>query len=93
MSPSYYKRRREKVLERSRKGVLARERKRLERAEVCGAWRRVATVLLVVHAAPDGRHVAMRTVLPQAGAWERSGCERAVRAALAKALWKGGRRA
>jgi hypothetical protein len=32
MSPNYYKRRRIKLLERSRKGVLARERKRLEAA-------------------------------------------------------------
>lgn len=85
-SPNYRKRRRERLLQRSRLGVQARERKRLERANEFGSWRRVATVLLVVHAAPDGRHMAINAV-HGAGEWMRCGSERAVRAALARALW------
>lgn len=46
MSPSYRKRLRQKHLERSRKGVLARERKRMERAagEPVREWARVRRI-------------------------------------------------
>lgn len=94
MSPSYYRRRREKLIERARLGVTARERRRLERGRECEGWRRVRTALIVVHAAPDGRSVGVQ-VFGHA-TWERCGSERAVRGALARLLWgeregKGGR--
>ena len=72
--------------QKSRLGVLARERARRQRAEECGDWRRVATLVLVVTAASDGRSVGL---LASGGSspWERCGTERAVRAALARMLW------
>ena len=85
MSPNYRKYRRERQLRRSRAGVEARERKRLERAATDPGWRRVATLLLIVEAAPDGQHIALN-VHGQRD-WYRCGSERAVRGALEKMMW------
>ncbi len=86
MSPTYRKRRRDRLLKASRAGVAARERIRRERAEGAGEWARVATVVLQVNAAPDGRTVAVR-VCHGRGEWEVCGSERAVRGRLAGFLW------
>ena len=48
------------------------------RAEECGVWSRVATLVLVVSAAPDGRSVGI-WACGGAGSWQRCGSERAVR--------------
>jgi hypothetical protein len=74
--------------ERSRKGVAARERERRDRAVACGGWARVRSVLLVIHAAPDGRSIALR-YSDGAGEWMRCGSVRAVRGALARLIWAG----
>ncbi len=87
MSPTYRKRRRERLLKASRAGVAARERIRMELAAVAGEWTRVATVVLQVNAAPDGRTVAVRACHGR-GEWEVCGSERAVRGRLAGWLWK-----
>jgi len=91
VSPTMRKCLRERRLRRSVAGVAGRARKRAAFNAESAGWRRVATVLLVVHAAPDGRHMGLRTVLPGLGAWERCGTERAVRGALARELWGLGR--
>ena len=80
------KRRSEIQKAKSQAGVLARERNRMLRAEECGVWSRVATLVLVVSAAPDGRSVGI-WACGGAGSWQRCGSERAVRGALAKILW------
>jgi hypothetical protein len=85
MSPTYRKRRRQRLLQRSRKGVVARERKRMAEAETDPQWRRVWTGIVTVDAAPDGRHVALRAHGHRE--WFRCGSERAVRGALARLLW------
>lgn len=69
----------------------AKERKRLSRADECGAWPRVRSVLLVINAAPDGRTMALR-YSDGSGEWHRCGSERAVRGALARLMWRGLRR-
>ena len=64
----------------------AKERKRLAAAAEMPAWRRVGTLLIVVHAAPDGRAVAVQAHGRRD--WFRCGSERAVRGALARMLWR-----
>jgi hypothetical protein len=86
MSPNYYKRLKERRLQRSMAGVRARERKRMERNADCENWKRVRTLILVVHAAPDGRHIALQA--HGRDTWHRCGSERSVRGALAKILWE-----
>ena len=83
MSPTYRKSRRAKLLERSRKGVEARERKRLAFDPDRESWRVVRTFLCRLWAAPDGRTVAIYVD----GMMVRCGSERAVRAALAKMIY------
>jgi len=85
-SPTYRKARRERMLRASRAGVAARERNRLSRASDCGEWKRVATMVLLVNAAPDGRHVAVKA--SGRNDWHRCGSERAVRGALAGIIWR-----
>jgi hypothetical protein len=85
MSPNYYKRKHAKQIAKSRKGVVARERNRLARATECGTWQRVKTVILIVTASPDGKHIGLAAVnSPQ---WYRCGSERAVTAAARKLIW------
>jgi hypothetical protein len=86
VSPTYRKRRRERLLKASRAGVAARERIRMERVAEAGEWTRVATVVLQVNAAPDGRTVAIRACHGR-GEWSVCGSERAVRGRLAGFLW------
>lgn len=86
MSPTYRKRRRDRQIERSRKGVAARERIRQERMKDCPGWRRCFTLLVVGHASPDGRHLALNA--HGTPVWYRCGSERAVRAALAGMMWR-----
>lgn len=85
MSPNYLKCKREKQLAKSRAGVMARERNRSAMAATDPGWRRVATMMLIVEAAPDGRHVAIHAHGQRD--WHRCGSDRAVRVALAKMLW------
>ena len=87
MSPNYRKRRREKQLHKSRAGVLARERKRLAFDPDRENWRVVRTCLMRVWAGPDGRSMAIYID----GTMFRRGSERAVRGALARALWGKGK--
>ena len=90
MSPTYHKQRHERRLRSSRAGVLQREANRCERNKDCEGWKRVGTFLVVVHAAPDGRTIAIQA--HGCETWYRCGSERAVRGALARMLWnkKGG---
>lgn len=87
-SPTYRKRRRAKLLRRSRLGVQARERQRTQSLREAPGWRRVATVILTVDAAPDGRHIEIEAH-GGSGSWRRCGSERAVRGALTRMLWEG----
>lgn len=66
----------------------AKERKRIATAAECEGWKRVGMFLVVVHAAPDGKSVALQA--HGCETWERCGSERAVRGALARMLWKTG---
>jgi len=87
MSPTYRKRRRERMLARSRAGVAARERIRAEAQRDAPGWQHVRTVWLSVYAAPDGRHIELHAA-SERGQWARCGSERAVRGALAEMLWR-----
>jgi hypothetical protein len=62
----------------------AKERKRL--ANNLGEWRRVFSLLIVGHVAPDGRTLALQA--HNCKTWYRCGSERAVRGALAKMMWE-----
>jgi hypothetical protein len=62
----------------------AKERKRLAATADCEGWKRVGTFLLVVHAGPDGRTMALQA--HGCDRWYRCGSERAVRGALARML-------
>ena len=87
MSPTYRKRRRERLLRASRAGVAAREQKRQAAMAHEPGWRMVRSVWLEVWAAPDGRRVELHAA-SELGSWRRCGCERAVRGALADILWR-----
>lgn len=80
------KARRERVLCRCAGMRAAKERKRLDRAKECEGWKRVGTFLVVVHAGPDGRTMAIQA--HGCDTWTRCGSERAVRGALARMLWE-----
>ena len=80
------KRRRNSVLLRCAAMRAARERKRIASVDACDGWRRVCSALIVVHAAPDGKHIALR-YSDGHGTWSQCGSERAVRATLARLLW------
>ena len=84
MSPSYYNRKRDKQLEKSLKGVAARQAKRLAANPV--EWRRVFALLVVGHASPDGRTLALQA--HGCADWHKCGSERAVRGALAKMMFR-----
>jgi hypothetical protein len=86
-SPTYRKRRRERLLRASRAGVAARERIRRESCADSGAWPLVRAVWIAVYAAPDGRHIELHAA-SERGHWVRCGSERAVRGALATIIWK-----
>ena len=83
MSPTYYRKSKSKLHDRAMKGVAGRERKRL--ALDPGNWRRVFSLLVVGHASPDGRTLALQAHSTRT--WHRCGSERAVRGALAKMMW------
>lgn len=85
MSPTYRKQRSERRLRSSRAGVRKREQNRSERNKDCEGWKRVGTFLLVVHAAPDGRTMAIQA--HGCERWYRCGSERAVRGALARMIY------
>lgn len=59
MSPTYYKRLRERQLQRSRAGVAGRERKRREALAGAPGWSTRRTLIVGVSVAPDGRHAAL----------------------------------
>ena len=86
-SLTYRKRQRERMLRASLAGVAARERNRMARNADCGEWKRVATLILLVNAAPDGRNVAIQA--SGRTDWHRCGSERAVRGALARMIYAG----
>jgi hypothetical protein len=80
-------RKRKQRVAASRAGVEAKARKRMERAAFAGAWPRVFTFLVVGHAAPDGKTLALAAT-GGTGEWRWCGSERAVRAALARVMWR-----
>ncbi len=85
MSPNYWNRKRDRQLCKSLAGVAARERKRRERTATDPGWSRVATLLVTVDAAPDGRSVALHAHGQRD--WFRCGSERAVRGALVRVIY------
>jgi len=87
VSPTYRKRRRERLLRASRAGVEERERRRAESMRDAPGWRHVRDVWLSVYAAPDGRNVELHAV-SERGQWRRCGSERAVRGAMADIIWR-----
>jgi hypothetical protein len=84
MSPGYYKRLKARRLERSRKGVAARERKRLGETFDGPDWSRVRTMIVGVYAHRDGLRVG---IWIDGKPWK-CGSERAVRGALARVLYR-----
>ena len=86
MAFSAQKRRRGRVLEKCEAMRAAKARRRVELAGVCGGWERVATLVLMVSAAPDGRSIAVRACHGR-GEWQRCGSVRAVRGALTRLIW------
>jgi hypothetical protein len=80
------KKRRDRVLQRCAQMRAAKERRRIERAAGEPEWTRVATALLVVFAAPDGRSIEMRLATGN-GEVVRCGSLRAVRGAISRAVW------
>ena len=91
-SPSYRKRRRERLLRASRAGVAARQRIMQEQGPT---WRVVREITVrdpasgAVHqwtlsCSDEGRHLALCVD----GTWARVGSERTLRALLARAMWK-----
>jgi hypothetical protein len=90
MNPTHRKLRRRNDIQRrkSAAGVAARERLRMERnADLPTRWPLVRSVLLSVYAAPDGRHVAMRSADGRGEVYV-CGSERAARAAVSRMIWR-----
>jgi hypothetical protein len=83
----YRKSRRAIVLQHKRERCAAmraaKERKRL--ANTPEKWERVFTLLVIGHAAPDGRTLALQ--VHNCKTWYRCGSVRAVRGALARMMW------
>lgn len=86
MTSTYLRKRRAKLRERAMKGVAARERLRIERVESVGNWQKIGVLLVAMKAAPDGKHMAI--AVHGRLDWTICGTERAVRSALARAMWK-----
>ena len=80
-SPSYRKRLKERQIAKSRKGVEAKARKRMEAP---GEGWTIHERLLRFAVSPDGRHVSLQ--MPNG--WYRCGSERTIRAKLAKSIWQ-----
>lgn len=80
-SPSYRKRRKERMIERSLKGVEAKAKKRME--EPGEGWT-IREHLLRFAISPDGRHVSLETP----NGWYVCGSERTIRSKLAKSIWR-----
>jgi hypothetical protein len=85
MTRTYYRRIKGRLRERAMKGVAGRERKRREREEAAGNWEPLGVMLVVMRAAPDGRRMAL--AVHERMDWTVCGTERAVRSALARAMW------
>ena len=85
----YRKSRRVMMMERKRARCAAmreaKARKREQQAQTDPGWRRVASLILTVDAAPDGRNIAIYCAGLRE--WYRCGSERAVRGALARMIW------
>jgi hypothetical protein len=84
MSPTYYKRLEQRRLERSRKGVEARERKRLAETFDGPDWVRVRTLIVGVWVHRDVRHVGLWI---DGKPWV-TGSERGMRSRLAKLMYR-----
>lgn len=82
-SPNYRKCRADRQKRKSMAGVAAREKKRLAAAAECGTWT-TRRCEFEASFSPCGRYVGLRAIN---GQWHRCGSERAVRGALATALW------
>lgn len=82
-SPNYHKARKQRLLERSIKGVEAKRKLRIKRAKECSEWKRYE-YNLVFSVSSDGRHVGLQIV---GNNWYRCGSERTIRSLLAKAIW------
>ena len=73
---------------KSKAGVAARERLRRERnAAECEKWKLVRSVLLYIHASPDGKRIALQA-FDSVGEWHKCGTERATLNALRKIAWR-----
>jgi len=79
-SPSYRKLRKDRQIAKSRKGVAAKARKRMEAPGE--GWTHFEHVLRFA-VSPDGRHVSLQ--MPSG--WYRCGSERTIRSKLAKAIY------
>lgn len=84
MSPSYYRKLRERRHDRAMAGVRGRERKRAAETLDGPDWTRTKTLLIAVYAHRDGRHAGLYIN----GHCVKVGTERAMRAALARELWE-----
>ena len=84
MSPTYYKRLKERRLQRSMAGVRARERKRQAESLEGPDWERVRTMIVGIYAYKDGRHVGLWI---DGRPWV-VGSERAMRSKLAKLMYR-----
>jgi hypothetical protein len=91
-SPSYRKRRHERILRASRAGVAARQRIIQETGPT---WRVVREISVrdpatgavhqwILSCSEEGRHLALCVD----GLWSRVGSERTLRALLARAMWR-----
>ena len=80
----YRKRQLEKRRTWSRNANAAKERKRLELGNDIGSWTTLKTLIVGMSVSPDGRHVAMTIN----GRHYICGTERAMRAKLAKVMYK-----
>jgi hypothetical protein len=83
MSPTYYRRRKERLHKRAMLGVAARERKRMAETFDGPDWTRVRTMIVSVWAHRDGRTVGLYVD----GKHFRCGSERAVRVKLAGKMY------
>ena len=81
---SLYRRRYERKAARCAAMRAAKARKREQQAVTDPGWRRVASMIVTVDAAPDGRTVAIYCAGLRE--WFRCGSERAVRGALARMI-------
>ena len=87
MNPTRKRLRRRNEIQKAKSaaGVRARERNRLAQHQESGRWPVIKTLILVVTASPDGRHMGIGAV--KVPTWYRCGTERAVMTALRRLIY------